>query len=408
MRHRQQLALITSLIVALLYIVGVWIPANAASWQVNLHAAQRSDPQDPTPFMHRPYYGSKTILDRTVSFVDHDKPWYADDGVFVRYDGKKWTGVSIGSCKGGVNCYDGHNGYDINLWFEPVLSVAAGKVIRAGWYNSLNHASALGLWAAVDHGNGYVTAYGHLSALLVSVGDQVGTQWQLGTSGTSGSSTGPHLHMATYYLPNWSATDPFGWTGDYPDPNVVSDHYLWVNDPGTSTTIPDLSNNGSAISPGATLVDDGDAGWSHTGKWHKASSSSDINGHLHWTATTAGAETASATWQATLPADGYYEVGVFIDDNHASSGWAPYTIYSVDPTDKETEVHHTVYVDQEHIGSFQGPYGWVHTGPQWVSLGTYYFTSSAAARIVLSNATGENGFQLAADGLELVPIAMSK
>jgi hypothetical protein len=101
-------------------------------------------------------------------------------------------------------------------------------------------------------------------------------------------------------------------------------------------------------------------------------------------------------------------VGVFIDDNHASSGWAPYTIYSVDSTDKETAVHHTVYVDQEHIGSFPGPYGSVNTGPQWISLGTYYFTSSTAARVVLSNATGENGLQLASDGLEFVPIAMSK
>src|ERR1700674_3856524 len=88
-----------------------------------------------TPFMHRPYYGSQTIPQRTTSFVDHDKPWYVNDGIFVRYDGARWTNVSIGSCTGGVNCYDGHNGYDLNLWYEPVLSVAAGTVIRAGWYN---------------------------------------------------------------------------------------------------------------------------------------------------------------------------------------------------------------------------------------------------------------------------------
>ena len=50
----------------------------------------------PTPFMYRPYYGSRSISSRTVSFVDHDKPWYDYDGVFVRYDGQKWTGVSIG------------------------------------------------------------------------------------------------------------------------------------------------------------------------------------------------------------------------------------------------------------------------------------------------------------------------
>src|SRR5437868_9889022 len=135
----------------------------------------------PTRFMYRPYYGSQTVAQRTTSYVDHDKPWYENDGIFVRYDGARWTNVSIGSCTGGVNCYDGHNGYDLNLRYESVLSVAAGTVIRAGWYNPYDHQSALGLWAAVDHGNWYVTAYGHLSALTVAIGDKIGTHWQLGT-----------------------------------------------------------------------------------------------------------------------------------------------------------------------------------------------------------------------------------
>lgn len=357
----------------------------------------------PTPFMHRPFYGSRTVAQRTTSFVDHDKPWYVNDGIFVRYDGAKWTNVAIGSCTGGVNCYDGHNGYDLNLWYEPVLSVAPGTVIRAGWYNPLNHMSALGLWAAVDHGNGYYTAYGHLSALTVSVGEQVGVQWQLGTSGTSGSSTGPHLHMATYYAPNWQATDPFGWTGNYPDPNVVPDYYLWVDNPGASNTIPDLSGNGSAVYPGATLVDDGGAGWSSTGTWSTATASTDIRGGLHWTPTTSDSATATATWQPQLPADGYYEVGVYVDDNHASSSWVPYTVFSVDPNNPSTIVSHIVYVDETHIGSFQGPFGWENTGPQWISLGTFYFRASMPGRVSLSNATGENGPTLSADGMEFVP-----
>ena len=377
---------------------------NAASHTQAAASAQTKRPHaTPTPFMHRPFYGSRTVGQRTVSFVDHDKPWYVNDGIFVRYDGAKWTGVSIGSCTAGVNCYDGHNGYDLNLWYEPVLSVAAGTVIRAGWYDPLNHMSALGLWAAIDHGNGYYTAYGHLSALTVSVGEQVGVQWQIGTSGTSGSSTGPHLHMATYYAPNWQATDPFGWTGNYPDPNVVPDYYLWVDNPGTSNTIPDLSGNGSAVYPGATLVDDGGAGWSSTGNWNTATSSTDIRGGLHWTPTTSGPATATATWQPQLPADGYYEVGVYVDDNHASSSWVPYTVYSVDPNNPNNMVSHVVYVDETHIGAFQGPFGWENTGPQWISLGTYYFRASMPGRVSLSNATGEKGPTLSADGMEFVP-----
>jgi len=357
----------------------------------------------PTPFMHRPYYGSQTILQRTTSFVDHDHPWYDNDGTFVRYDGAKWTNVSIGSCIGGVNCYDGHNGYDLNLRFEPVLSTAAGTVIRAGWYNPYDHQSSLGLWAAVDHGNGYVTAYGHMSALTVAIGDKIGTQWQVGTSGTTGSSTGPHLHMATYYLPNWNATDPFGWSGNYADPNVVPDNYLWVDNPGTGYTIPNLSGNGSAVYPGATLIDDGSTGWSSTGSWTSDSSSTDIHGSLHWTSTTSGSATATASWQPRIPADGYYEVGVFVNDNHASSSWAPYTVYSADPNHAGVEVSHNVYVDESHIGSFQGPFNWQTTGPQWISLGTYYFRASMNGRVVLSNATGENGLQISADGAEFVP-----
>ena len=359
----------------------------------------------PTPFLYRPYYGNQTIGQRTTSFFDHDKPWYDYDGIFVRYDGTRWTSNdSITTCTGGVNCYDGHNGYDLNLWFEPVLSAASGTVIRAGWYDPTNHESALGLWAAVDHGNGYVNVYGHLSALEVYNGEQIGTQWPIGTSGTTGSSTGPHLHFGTYYLPQWYATDPFGWTGNYADPNIVPDNYLWVSNPGSSYSAPDLSKNGSAIYPGAALVDDGASGWSSTGNWATATSSTDINGNLHYAATTSGSATATATWQPRLSSSGYYEVGVFVDDNHASSSWAPYTIYSADPNNPNSQVSHNVYVDESHIGTFQGPYGWESTGPQWIGLGVYYFNAAQNDRVTLSNTTGENGLQVSADGMEFAPV----
>ncbi len=360
----------------------------------------------PTPFLHRPYYGSRSIASRTVSFVDHDHPWYDNDGMFVRYDGARWTNVAIGSCTGGVNCYDGHNGYDLDMHFEPVLSAAAGTVTRASWYNPLNHNSSLGLWVAVDHGNGFVTAYGHLSAITVAVGDQVGTQWQVGTSGTTGSSTGPHLHMATYYLPNWQATDPFGWTGNYPDPNVVPDNYLWVDNPGNNYPVPTLSSNGSATYPGAVVVDDGDAGWSSTGSWTSATGSTDIQGGLHWTSTSSGSTTATATWRPNIPADGYYEVGMYVDSTYASSSWVPYTVYSADPNSSGVEISHTVYVDESHIGTFQGPFSQENTGPQWVGLGTYYFRAAMSGRLMVGNATGENGLQIAADGVEFVPVSV--
>ena len=42
--------------------------------------------------------------------------------------------------------------------------------------------------------------------------------------------------------------------------------------------------------------------------------------------------------------------------------------------------------------------------PQWISLGTFFFKTSLPARVVLNNATGEKGEQLAADGVEFVPL----
>lgn len=366
---------------------------------------QQQFSQSPVPFMHNPYYGQESLRSRTTSYFDHDKPWYASDNVFVRYDGKRWAGslASVLNCQGSINCYDGHDGYDLNLWFEPVLSSAGGRVIRAGWYNPLNHNAAFGLWVAIDHGNGFVTAYGHLSALTVSQNEHVGAQWQIGTSGTTGSSTGPHLHFGTYYYPSWRATDPSGWRGAYSNPNIVPDHRLWAS--GTDTKpVPLLSSKGKKIYPGALLVDDGGPGWSSTGHWHSAKLVSDIGGKLRWTATTSKSATATATWMPLLPASGYYEVGVFVDDNHASSGWVSYTIYSADPAHPRTQVKHRVELDESHIGLFQSSFSEVNTRAQWISLGVYYFASGQSGRVVLGNGTGEDGLQIAADGVEFAPL----
>lgn len=356
--------------------------------------------------MHNPFYGSARFRARINSYFDHDKPWYANDQLFIRYDGKRWVGSnsSVLDCQPGTTCYDGHNGYDLRMRFESVLSAASGTVINAGWYNPQNHSDSFGLWVAINHGNGFATVYGHLSTLTVNIGEHVGTLWQIGTTGTTGASTGPHLHFGTYYYPAWQATDPSGWTGGYADPNIVPDHNLWTS--GTNDApVPLLGGHGKKIAPGAVLVDDASSGWSSTGRWFSTKSASDIDGSLHWTSTTSGPATATSTWQAQLPANGYYEVGAFVDDNHASSGWASYTIYSSkNPDHPGNAVKHRVQVDQEHVGVFQSPYGGVNTGAQWIGLGTYYFKAGQTGRVVLSNATGENGQQLSADGIEFAPL----
>lgn len=362
--------------------------------------------QSPAPFLFLPYYGNAKLQTRTNSYFDHDKPWYAADNIFVRYDGKRWSGsdTSVLNCDPGTTCYDGHNGYDLNLHFEPVLSAAAGTVTHAGWYNAMNHSDSFGLWVSIDHGKGFSTVYGHLSALTVAVGAHIDGRWQIGVSGTTGSSTGPHLHFGTYYTSSWQATDPSGWQGQYADPNIVPDHYLWTGATGTPP-VPLLSSQKKDLVAGAVLVDDASPDWGHTGQWKRARAASDIGSSLHWTTTSGRTPTASASWQTALLASGYYEVGVFVDDNHASSGWASYTVESSDPAHPTLVLKHRIAVDQEHIGVFRNAFGNVDTGAQWIGLGTYYFSEAQPGRIVLNNATGESGQQLAADGVEFAPLA---
>ncbi|GCF06618.1 peptidoglycan DD-metalloendopeptidase family protein [Dictyobacter arantiisoli] len=402
----QRLLVLSLVLFLLLNSPGVESAASLSGWspffQDRLAHATEAHTQRPFPFLHRPYYGYQTIMQRTISFMDHDKPWYANDGKFVRFDGFTWND-SVFDCTSGLSCYDGHNGYDMNLRFESVLSAAPGRVLRAGWYNPLDHNSSFGLWVAIDHGNGFVTSYGHLSSILVASGEQVGTQWPLGTSGTTGDSTGPHLHMSVYYLSNWRATDPFGWRGRFHDPNIVPDNYIWVNAPATRYVVPYLG--GSHAYPGAILVDDGGAVWSATGSWHRSAFRTDVHGGLHWAYTSPDTTTATSTWHATIPVSGYYEVGVYVDDTHATSSWVPYTVYSAYPGNPRLLAAHTIRLDESHIGYFGGPFGTVSTGTQWLSLGTYYFRRGMTGRVVLSNATGESGVQVAADAVEFVPVA---
>lgn len=383
----------------------VFATANIFGPAIFVHAAQRSKTA-PAPFLYRPYYGTQTVLERSLSGFDHDHPDYSTDNKFVRYDGQTTLGPSaVTGCVPGKTCYDGHNGYDINMFFEPVLAAGSGTVIRAGWFNSMNHLDGGGLWVAIDHGNGYTTMYCHLSAVLVSIGQTVQAQWQIGTSGTTGSATGPHLHFSAFQMPNWLPMDPFGWQSTkLADPNTVPDYYLWVGNPVAPNQAPCLGCDYGAPHAGATVVDDTTPGFSVTGTWQMDTGAHLINGTMHWVGTTTGTASATATWQPTLPTSGLYEVGVYVDPQDSASQWVPYTITSLNAAGQPITT--TVRIDQYHIGTFKGLFGTINTGPQWVSLGTYNFGAGASVngQVMLSNATGENNVQLGADAAEFVPV----
>ena len=74
---------------------------------------------------------------------------------------------------------------------EPIHVTAAGTVTVAGW------SGGYGKMVEVDHGHGLVTRYGHLSEIDVSVGQAVRSGQVVGKLGSTGRSTGPHLHYET-------------------------------------------------------------------------------------------------------------------------------------------------------------------------------------------------------------------
>ena len=85
-----------------------------------------------------------------------------------------------------------HTGLDFRAATgDPVRATAFGKVISAGW------SGGYGRMVEVDHGNGLSTRYGHLSEINVKVGEIVKIGQVIGLVGSTGRSTGPHLHYET-------------------------------------------------------------------------------------------------------------------------------------------------------------------------------------------------------------------
>lgn len=82
-----------------------------------------------------------------------------------------------------------HMGIDISAPIgTPIVAPADGIVLSAG------REAEYGLLICVDHGHGFTTMYGHLKGIRVKPGDRVKTGEMLGTVGTTGNTTGPHLH----------------------------------------------------------------------------------------------------------------------------------------------------------------------------------------------------------------------
>jgi len=96
---------------------------------------------------------------------------------------KKHEGIDIGDTKG-----------------APIYASGTGTITASEWH------SGYGNLIEIDHGNGYSTRYGHCSKLLVTVGQQVKQGEKIGLIGSTGTSTGPHLHFEVRI--NGTTVDP--------------------------------------------------------------------------------------------------------------------------------------------------------------------------------------------------------
>lgn len=99
----------------------------------------------------------------------------------------------------------GHRGVDIaggDIYGKPVVAADGGTVLYAGWNDSY------GYCVFIDHGNGYETRYAHMSELAVETGDSLEQSQVVGYVGSTGNSTGPHLHFEV--IDNGELQDPMG------------------------------------------------------------------------------------------------------------------------------------------------------------------------------------------------------
>jgi murein DD-endopeptidase MepM/ murein hydrolase activator NlpD len=150
--------------------VPVRLPANAGTFERELYRINITRAQ-----MER--------LNRTLALVPYRKP------VVGEVEFTSGFGVRIDPFLGRPAM---HTGLDFRAAIgDPVRATANGKVVSAGW------AGGYGRMVEIDHGNGLSTRYGHLSQINVRVGEPIKIGQVIGEVGSTGRSTGPHLHYET-------------------------------------------------------------------------------------------------------------------------------------------------------------------------------------------------------------------
>ncbi len=116
--------------------------------------------------------------------------------------------------------WDYHRGWDIACWLgTDIMASKGGTVVIATYHNSY------GNYVVIDHGDGVSTVYAHASKLLVKKGDTVKKGDVIAKVGTTGNSTGYHLHFE--FRKDGKYTDPFGFIKNPPIKVGASRYEKW-------------------------------------------------------------------------------------------------------------------------------------------------------------------------------------
>ncbi|MDI7278276.1 MAG: LysM peptidoglycan-binding domain-containing M23 family metallopeptidase [Anaerolineae bacterium] len=182
---------------AILPVSGVWHTVKAGETLASIARRYQVTPEDILNYepngLEEPVSltpGQKLII------PGGEKPFepylvYTEAGA-VTVNARPEPGRFIWPCSGAITqkFHSRHLAIDIgNVAGTPIYAADSGTVTLAGWYGGMGNT------VRISHAKGYVTYYGHMQRIMVSQGDWVQRGQQIGEMGSTGQSTGPHLHF---------------------------------------------------------------------------------------------------------------------------------------------------------------------------------------------------------------------
>jgi murein DD-endopeptidase MepM/ murein hydrolase activator NlpD len=407
--------------------------ALGGSWAEHASAAPL---QAVTPFLYPPFPGSAS----EESIFDHSSPNYSQtDNRTVSYGGHVATkncpspepsgtkppqsgvcdqgfGIYWSYDLGGWMAYNGHDGIDYGISYRPVYAAAdSDQIMYSGWWDPQNHSTALGIYVKLHHSNGYLTWYGHMSAIAVQACATTGCVFvphgeMLGISGTTGNSTGPHLHFQVT-APNGKSVDPYGWGASGTDPWPYNQpESLWVMYPSMVyygiKALPSGSVQLDYPAAAATgiLVDDSGSAFvqSPSQCWNDISVSTGQaqNDNMSYVKPRLSSPTCIGQWQfpqGSTP--GLYAVYIRIPSVHATTAGAIYSIQHGGFTNKIV-INQNVFPNNFYVKD-----GWVYAGK-------YNFDGVSTEYVQLTNQTQDESavvgtLQVGADAVRFVYMGLS-